>query len=217
VSDEGPEEELVEVGARRVPVGAWEAEVMIRAVAWICIVRGVELGVAYVPYFLDMWGRTPGSSSVVIQVMSSMAGWLAFGVVAWSAALVWSGALLFWRSARSRTIVLVLTAVGFLDQFYYGTIPSLGRLGRPSGLGRASLGHPLMLAIVATVTLVSLFTVLALVHRPGREALQPAQTAPLAPLSSVWRLRRGLRGWLSLGFLLGALVLAARTVWIRIL
>ena len=218
MSDEPLDEEQIDVEGRRLTVRQWEAEVMIRAVAWICIVRGVELGIAYVPYMLDMWGRTPGSSSVVIQVISSMAGWLALGVGAWSAALVWSGALLFRRSPRSRTIVLVLTLVGLIDQLYWGTIPSLGRLGRPSGLGARYLGHPAMLAIVATVTLVSLFTVHALVHRPGRATFSPEkQGTPLAPLASVWRLRRGLRGWVSLGFLLGALVLAARTVWIRLL
>lgn len=190
---------------------------MVRAVAWITILRGIELAVAYVPYFLWLGSSAPSTSSVWVHFMAGSAGLLATGVLAWSIALGWSGALLFRRSARSRIIVLVLTMVSLIDQLYWGTIPSLGRLGRPSGIGRGYLGHPAMLAIVAMVTLVSLFTVLALAHRPARDVFQPGQAAPLAPLSSVWRLRRGLRGWVSLGFLLSAVVLAARTVWLRVL
>lgn len=190
---------------------------MIRAVAWISIVRGVELTVGYLPFLLAP-RPTRGATSPWDYFMASSAGLLATGVLAWSTALAWSGALLVRRSARSRNIVVVLTIVGLIDQLYWGAIPSLGRLGRPTGLGRSYLGNPALLAIVATVTLLSLFTVHALLHRPARGAFAPGRRGePMAPLSSVWRLRRGLRGWVSLGFLYGAVVLAARTVWIRLL
>lgn len=213
VHEERPVEEQIEVGARRMTVVDWEAEVMVRVVAWIAIVRGLELAVAYVPFFVSMGQGTPTSTSFLLHAMFKLSGWFAVGVVVWAIALVWSGALLFRRSAHGRNIVLLLTVVGLINQLWWGTIPSLGRLGRPSGLGIRFLSDPTYAAIVATMTLVSLFTLHALLHLPGRAVFAPEhQAGALAPLSTVWRLRRSLRGWIALGFLLGTLALAARTV-----
>ena len=177
MSDAPPEEEMVEVSGRRMPIRLWEAEIMLRAAGWIVIIESLLLVAILSVLFVVAPKR--------LALVDAETGCSLF----MSPFMVLVGLGLLRRSPRARRIMGVLLMVWLIGAVW-ALMPLLTARGGGLALRPGSL---LALPLLIFPQLYMTYAILAPVTQ--RAFAEDLKGTSLAPFSSVQSFGRSARAW----------------------
>lgn len=161
----------------------WEAEVMVRAAAWILIWRGAGFAIGGL---LGIFPRT------LVAASTPVSWW--FGVL-FSTMLTVTGLALLCRERSVRWLALAIAAGGC----YLAASPVLAFLHLPAtGPGVFGLQGPLVDGLRPAFFLPDAYAIYCLSRRDARNVLETGRP-PLPPLATAWRVRATGRVVVALG------------------